>query len=396
MKTTTRIGLIGDWDPAVTAHQAIPVALRLASGIVGVSVEHEWVPTEEILDATRVAGFDALWCVPASPYRSTEGALTAIRFAREQRRPFLGTCGGFQHAILEHARNVLGWADAEHAETAPEAARPVITALSCSLVEATGTVRLVPGSRIASCYGRAETTEGYRCRFGIAPEVEAAIVSGPLRVGARDAEGEIRAVELDGHPFFLATLFQPERAALRGEAPPVVVALVRAAADAVAGAIAVVRARLSSPVGQTLIAELNAELAGVYPEPGANHFALDAEEVGPGRGAFLVAFRDGAPIACGAVRRLDGRTGEIKRMYVAPHARGLGLGRRLVEELEREARALGLRRLVLETGTRQDAAIGLYRATGFERIPLYGEYLASPDTSLCFGKELAALEVRGV
>ena len=97
-------------------------------------------------------------------------------------------------------------------------------------------------------------------------------------------------------------------------------------------------------------------------------------------------------MGCGAVRLLDAETGELKRMYVAPAARGTGLGRRLVKALEAEARALGARRLVLETGTRQHAAIALYRATGFVPIPLYGEYLGSPATSVCLGKELAGQE----
>src|SRR5262245_39920952 len=115
-----RIGLIGDHDPAVTAHRAIPRALELAAERLGVTVETEWIPTEEIENEERVSAFDGLWCVPASPYRSTEGALRAIRFAREQGRPFLGTCGGFQHALLEYARDVLGWSDAEHGELSPE------------------------------------------------------------------------------------------------------------------------------------------------------------------------------------------------------------------------------------------------------------------------------------
>jgi GNAT superfamily N-acetyltransferase len=153
-------------------------------------------------------------------------------------------------------------------------------------------------------------------------------------------------------------------------------------------AITVTRAALTDDVSRALIRELNAELSGMYPEPGANHFGLDPAEVAPGRGAFLVVHLDGAPVGCGALRRIDAETGELKRMYVAPAARGTGLGRRLVDALEAEARALGLRRLVLETGTRQHAAIALYRATGFEPIPLYGEYLSSPDTSVCLGKEL--------
>lgn len=153
--------------------------------------------------------------------------------------------------------------------------------------------------------------------------------------------------------------------------------------------ITITRAGLTDDASRALIAQLNAELSEMYPEPGANHFGLTPEDVSEGRGAFLVVHRDGTPIGCGAVRMLDARTGELKRMYVAPAARGTGLGRRLLDALEAEARALGARRLVLETGTRQHAAIALYSATGFRQIPLYGEYLSSPDTSVCMGKELA-------
>jgi len=224
------VGLVGDYAEAVPAHQAIPRALALASDALGCQVVHEWVGTEEIGEPSRVAGFDGLWCVPASPYRHMEGALLAIRWAREAQRPFLGTCGGFQHAIVEHARTVLGWTEAEHAETAPEAARPVISTLSCPLVETTQLIRFRPGSRIAEAYGCLEATEGYHCRYGLNPTFQAALLSGPLRASAEDGAGEIRAVELEGHPFFVATLFQPERAALAGRLPPLVAAFVRAIA----------------------------------------------------------------------------------------------------------------------------------------------------------------------
>jgi GNAT superfamily N-acetyltransferase len=133
---------------------------------------------------------------------------------------------------------------------------------------------------------------------------------------------------------------------------------------------------------------LNAELRGAYPEPGATHFDLHPEEVAEGRGIFLVIYRDGTPVGCGALRLLDAETAELKRMYLSPAVRGRGLGRRLVAALEAEARALGVRRLVLETGVRQAAALALYRATGFHPIPLYGEYCLSPETSVCLGKDL--------
>src|SRR5688500_9093382 len=102
MTVTTRIGLVGDYDRSVPAHEAIPVALKLAQEALGFALQWEWVPTEEIQNASRIGAFDGLWCVPASPYRNMEGALCAIQFAREQARPFLGTCGGFQHAIVEY------------------------------------------------------------------------------------------------------------------------------------------------------------------------------------------------------------------------------------------------------------------------------------------------------
>ncbi len=224
------IGLIGDYNPSVPAHQAIPIALHDAAEALHLEVRFEWIPTEEITSTARVTKFDGLWCVPASPYRSMDGALLAIRYSRESATPFLGTCGGFQHAVIEYARNVMGWADADHAETAPNAARAVISPLECALVETTGVVRLYSGTRIAAAYGATEVTEGYRCRYGLNPDFRSALVAGPLNACADDATGEVRAVELNGHPFFVATLFQPERAALQGETAPLVVSFIKACA----------------------------------------------------------------------------------------------------------------------------------------------------------------------
>jgi putative acetyltransferase len=154
---------------------------------------------------------------------------------------------------------------------------------------------------------------------------------------------------------------------------------------------------LTSAVATSLIAELNAELTERYPEPGATHFRLDPDEVAPGAGVFIVARFAGQPVGCGAVRRLREASlvrelgpavGEIKRMYVASEMRGRGLGRALLARLEDEARALGLDRLVLETGTRQAEALALYRNAGFTECPAYGEYTASPGTSVCMTKAL--------
>jgi CTP synthase (UTP-ammonia lyase) len=232
VKSRIRIGLIGDYDPAVTAHQAIPRALALAAADIGLPLDAEWVHTSTISESSlgTLTRFDGIWCVPASPYASTDGALHAIRFAREQGIPFLGTCGGFQHAVLELARTVLGRPGAAHAEIEPEAADVVITPLRCALVEKTGMVRLVEGSRAASLCAGGELHEEYHCSYGLNPGYEAGLEQAGLRITGRDPSGEARVVELGGHPFYLATLFQPERAALRGERHPLIRGFVEAAA----------------------------------------------------------------------------------------------------------------------------------------------------------------------
>jgi CTP synthase (UTP-ammonia lyase) len=222
------IGLIGDYAESVPAHRAIPLALQWAAQTSEIVVDFEWVPTEQITSTARLARFNGLWCVPASPYRNMDGALLAIRHAREGGVPFLGTCGGFQHAVVEYARNVLGWADADHAETAPGSSCAVIAPLECALVEKTGAVRFVSGTRLAAAYGVESTIEGYHCRYGLNPQFRAALTAGTLRVAAEDETRDVRAIELQSHAFFVATLFQPERAALKGEAIPLVAAFVRA------------------------------------------------------------------------------------------------------------------------------------------------------------------------
>ena len=229
MTTLVNIAIVGDRDDSIAAHRAIPLALANAASALDVDLVFDWLASDRIDDVARLAGFDAFWVAPGSPYRSLDGALRAIGHARTSGRPLLGTCGGFQHAILEYARHVLDWPDAMHAESDPGVGRPVIAALECSLVEARGSVALAPGSRIARAYAASTAPTIYRCRYGLNPEFRAALTAGPLRGTAEDENGDLRAIELDDHPFFVATLWQPERAALEGQRVPLAEALVTAA-----------------------------------------------------------------------------------------------------------------------------------------------------------------------
>jgi CTP synthase (UTP-ammonia lyase) len=231
-RSPATIALIGDYSPQVVAHQAIPRALELARADTGAHVAWRWILTRDLrAGSADLAEFAAIWVVPASPYANEGGVLDAIRFARATRRPLLGTCGGFQHLVIEFARNVAGLIDANHAEISPNAPTLVVTPLSCSLVEITGDIRFTPGSRLHQAYGSDTAREGYHCNYGVNAAHRATLEAAGLSFTAFDGAGEIRGAELPAsrHPFFVGTLFQPERAALHGEIPPLVRAFVAAA-----------------------------------------------------------------------------------------------------------------------------------------------------------------------
>ena len=193
MNSLLRIALVGDYNPDVVAHKAIPLAIDDAAAVLELPLRYDWLATSEIKSADDLADYDAIWVVPASPYKNAEGAFIAIRHARENSIPFLGTCGGFQHAIIEYARNVMGWRDAAHAETDTEG-RMVIAPLSCSLVEKSDNIELRANTLISRAYGRDSIEEGYHCSYGIAADFARELEQGDLRVTGWDDDGEIRAV----------------------------------------------------------------------------------------------------------------------------------------------------------------------------------------------------------
>jgi CTP synthase (UTP-ammonia lyase) len=226
------IAIAGDHDPANATHEATGASLDHAAHALGLDLSHRWVPTPDLAeDAARgLAGADAVLIAPGSPYASMEGALAAIRLARETGLPLLGTCGGFQHVVIEYARSVLGFADAQHAETDPGASTLFVTPLSCSLVGMRMRVLVEPGTRAAAWYGASEAEERYYCNFGLNPEYQSALHDGGLRVTAVDDGGEARIVELTDHPFFVGTLFVPQTSSTSERPHPLIAAFARAAA----------------------------------------------------------------------------------------------------------------------------------------------------------------------
>jgi CTP synthase (UTP-ammonia lyase) len=216
MHSSIRVGLIGDFNDQQKAHQAIPKALHAASGG---DVEVVWIPTDQVGRGETLGNFNGFWCVPGMPYRSATGAMQAIRHARVTGTPFLGTSAGFQYALIEYARNVLGLAEADHQKSNPKAGIPLISPLGCALAGVKARVHFSQGSAIRKAYNALESVEEYHCSFGLNRKYTRLLEGSQFCVTAVDDQHEIRAFELDGHPFFVATLFQPEMRSLADNAP---------------------------------------------------------------------------------------------------------------------------------------------------------------------------------
>ncbi len=231
MESDLSIGVIGEFDPEFPPHPATNAAIEHSAAALGARVEVRWLDTVSLenCEATELAGFDALWCAPGSPYRSLDGAVRAIRFGREAGLPFLGTCGGFQHAVIEYARNVLGFEDAQHAEYDPYASDLFISRLSCSLAGQTMGVRLTRGSGVARFYGKDEVIEHYYCDFGLNPDYQRRLDDGGLRVVGTDLDGEARILELPDLRFYVATLFVPQLNSSAEHPHPLITAYLQAA-----------------------------------------------------------------------------------------------------------------------------------------------------------------------
>lgn len=132
---------------------------------------------------------------------------------------------------MEHARHVLGIGDATHGEESPAGGTLVIRKMACSLVGEAQTIRLAAASRIGRAYGTEETVEQYVCSYGLNPPFRERLENGTLRITGEDTHGNVRAVERDAHPFFVATLFQPQLSSMPEHPHPLMVAFLKAAVE---------------------------------------------------------------------------------------------------------------------------------------------------------------------
>jgi CTP synthase (UTP-ammonia lyase) len=196
---------LGDRDTGYLTHREIDAALALFPA----DSRAHWIATDSA-EARFLDDASGIWLLPGTPYRDAGAAFAAVRHCLATGTPFLGTCGGFQHALVELARSRAGVADAAHEESDSGAADPVVSRLACSLIGEVRLVTPIAGTRFASICG-SEPFEGFHyCSFGLDPAYVEPLERAGVVVGATAPDAGVEAIELPEHPFFLATAFQPQ------------------------------------------------------------------------------------------------------------------------------------------------------------------------------------------
>lgn len=205
-----RIAIVGEFSKDKITHRMLNENLEWLKEEY--FFDYEWIGTEELLgDYSKKLGlYSGIWSAPGSPFKSLQGSLNAIKYARENNIPHLACCGGFQHTIIEYVRNVMGIKNASHEEYDNNVENIFIKRLTCSLRGKSMKVKLMENSIVKGVYERGEAVEDYYCSFAINDKYRSILEKSELIFSGLDEDNEIRILELTNHPFFIGTLFVPQ------------------------------------------------------------------------------------------------------------------------------------------------------------------------------------------
>nr|MBA2338524.1 CTP synthase [Acidimicrobiia bacterium] len=217
------IGVVGKYVDLPDAYLSVVESLRHACANNDVVLDLRWIPAEEVdglLGASHLAGVDGIVVPGGFGYRGVEGKVLAVRHAREEAIPFLGLCLGLQCAVIEYARSVLGYPDANSTEFDPTTTHPVIDLMADQhdVEDKGGTMRLglfpaklAPGSLAASLYDEPLIYERHRHRWEVNNRYRKELAAAGLSlVGISPDDRLVEMIELADHPFFIASQFHPE------------------------------------------------------------------------------------------------------------------------------------------------------------------------------------------
>lgn len=228
IKGNKKIIVLGDFNPQYYTHLALNDAIRHLSEAVKHAVAFEWADTDKLDFTTAfISTYSGLWVAPGSPYKDMDNVINAIRFAREHNIPVIGNCGGFQHMLIEYARNVCGLEHADTEETHPDGVDFLISKLTCSLVGQKEEISIDRSSFLYTLAGKDYLTGKYHCSYALNPDYIPLLKSFGLKITATNTDGLVRAFELPTHPFFVGTLFQPALTSTADQPDPILLGFVK-------------------------------------------------------------------------------------------------------------------------------------------------------------------------
>lgn len=221
----TKIAVLGDFNPAYSTHHALNDSIKQCNNFLKTDIQCDWIGTTVFNpDVVFNKLYSGLWIASGSPYQNAENVISTIHYSRINNIPTFGNCAGFQHMIIEFARNVCGLINADHEETNPFAEDLVISKLSCSLVEAEEELTIIDtDSRLYNIIKELHFKGKYFCNYGVNRKHKDILSSYGCKFTAVSAEGEFRAFELKQHPFYLGTLFQPALLSTQKSPNPILV-----------------------------------------------------------------------------------------------------------------------------------------------------------------------------
>lgn len=239
-----RIGLVGKYVELKDAYKSIAEAFIHAGVANECKVRLEWIHSEKIDEdnvASKLGHLQGVLVAPGFGDRGIEGKITAIRFVRENNIPFLGICLGMQCAVIEFARNVLGWKDAHSTEMNPNTKHPVIDFMESQkkITAKGGTMRLgeyscqlEKGSKAYQLYGKSRIGERHRHRYEFNNKfLKDFTEAGLIPSGTNPDNGLVEIVEAKNHPWFVGVQFHPEYKSTVENPHPLFVRFVKAAME---------------------------------------------------------------------------------------------------------------------------------------------------------------------
>ena len=236
------IAMVGKYIQLHDAYLSVVEALKHGGIAARANVKIRWVDSEEITPenvAEKLKGVDGILVPGGFGTRGTEGKIEAIRYAREEKIPFLGICLGMQMAIVEFARDVIGYKDANSIELDPETTHPVIALMpeQNGVENLGGTLRLgaypcvlKEGSKARELYGTEEISERHRHRYEVNNDYRQELEeNGMVLSGLSPDKRIVEMLEIPGHPFFVGTQGHPELKSRPNRAHPLFRGLIQAA-----------------------------------------------------------------------------------------------------------------------------------------------------------------------